>query len=123
MITFNFEAVSGLAPLTATLPNTTSIYHEWPPKNLRVSLPKYQSVATVIPDKSVDDTFTLPAYNEHRLMSTPIHIRNGDFLSVSVMNSLQSTGLSIHWHGFEVRIFIVVYAALNNTQILTHYYY
>jgi FtsP/CotA-like multicopper oxidase with cupredoxin domain len=35
-------------------------------------------------------------------MSTPIHVRDGDFLSVSVKNSLQATGLSIHWHGFEM---------------------
>lgn len=35
-------------------------------------------------------------------MSTPIHVRDGDFLSVTLRNSLPGTGLSLHWHGFEM---------------------
>jgi len=108
LVSFNFEATAGLAPLTATLPNITAIYNEWPPKKLRVSLPKYQRVATVVPVQDVDDSFTLPQYDRHRLMSTPIHVRDGDFLLVSVKNLLQSTGLSIHWHGFEVSLFLLL---------------
>ena len=44
----------------------------------------------------------MPNYDEHTFLSPPIHVRDGDFLSVSVKNSLQATGLSIHWHGFEM---------------------
>jgi len=50
----------------------------------------------------MDANFTMPDYDGHRLMATPIHVRDGDYLSVSVKNSLQATGLSIHWHGFEM---------------------
>lgn len=90
---------SAVAPLTATLPQNTSIYHQWPPKSLRFGLPKYHRVAVAVPDQSLDN-FTTLKY-DHVFMSPPIHVRSGDFLTVSVQN-LQATGLSLHWHGFEM---------------------
>uniref|UniRef100_A0A7S2PNJ3 Plastocyanin-like domain-containing protein n=1 Tax=Skeletonema marinoi TaxID=267567 RepID=A0A7S2PNJ3_9STRA len=36
------------------------------------------------------------------LVGPPIHVQLGDTLSVMLKNSLPTSGLSIHWHGFEM---------------------
>jgi len=36
-------------------------------------------------------------------MGMPIHVVNGDRLNMNIMNQLPSTGLSIHFHGFEMK--------------------
>lgn len=35
-------------------------------------------------------------------MSEPIHVIEGETLEVTLLNNLDSTGLSLHWHGFEM---------------------
>ena len=33
----------------------------------------------------------------------PLHVENGDVLSINVTNNLPDMGVSFHWHGFEMR--------------------
>ena len=33
----------------------------------------------------------------------PVHVENGDTLSINVTNNLPDMGISIHWHGFLMR--------------------
>ena len=95
---FDFDAQVKYAPLLHSLPNNTAIYHEWPPKKLRKTLPNYISTALVVtPD---DDNGSND--NDLPLIGPPIHVQTGDILSVTLQNSLMTTGLSIHWHGFEM---------------------
>jgi len=41
--------------------------------------------------------------SSNAIMGPPIHVQVGDTLRVSVTNSMQNSGLSVHWHGFEMR--------------------
>ena len=95
---FDFEVQVKYVPLTATLPEETSIYHKWPPEKLRKKLPKYIPAAVVITPENqgniIDDDLVL--------VGPPVHVQAGDVLSVSLKNSLLTTGLSLHWHGFEM---------------------
>ena len=96
---FNFDAQVKYAPLLNSLPNNTAIYHEWPPKKLRKTLPNYISTALVV---TPDDNDGSNDDNDLPLIGPPIHVQTGDILSVTLQNSLMTTGLSIHWHGFEM---------------------
>ena len=95
---FDFDARVKYAPLLRSLPNQTAIYHKWPPKKLRKTLPNYISAALITSPQApgVDNDNDLP------LIGPPIHVQAGDVLSVSLKNSLSTTGLSLHWHGFEM---------------------
>lgn len=106
---FNFDAQVKYVPLLRSLPNHTSIYHEWPPKPLRKTLPDYISAAVVVTqtvnaDETSDDknTNTHDSNSDLALVGPPMHVQVGDTLSVVLKNSLQTSGLSIHWHGFEM---------------------
>ena len=99
--TFSFDAQVKYLPLLRSLPNHTAIYHEWPPKNLRKTLPDYIAAAVVSPDKVSGDSDDLHQISQ-RLIGPPIHVQAGDTLSVTLKNSLPTTGLSLHWHGFEM---------------------
>lgn len=103
---FNFDAQVKYVPLLRSLPNHTSIYHNWPPKPLRKTLPDYISAAVVVTqtvnaDETPDDN-TNDSNSDLTLVGPPIHVQAGDTLSVILKNSLQTSGLSIHWHGFEM---------------------
>mmetsp|Transcript_29962 Transcript_29962/g.55135 ORF Transcript_29962/g.55135 Transcript_29962/m.55135 type:complete len:1142 (-) Transcript_29962:1277-4702(-) len=98
---FDFDAHVKYAPLLHSLVNHTAIYHKWPPKKLRKTLPNFISAALITTggnndndDNKNDDL--LP------LVGPPIHVQVGDTLSVSLKNSISTTGLSLHWHGFEM---------------------
>lgn len=97
----NLEARASVAPLTAALPPHASSYLAWPPPHLRsTELPEYLNVATVASEANPapDGTENEPL----RLMGPPIHVQAGGVLSVALRNSLATTGLSLHWHGFEM---------------------
>jgi len=90
---YKFEIKSNYAPLTKDLPQSTKIYHEWPLRKLRVDLPKYLRIASIHNAQGGTPT----------LIGPPIHVQAGDKLKVEVENSLINTGISIHWHGFELK--------------------
>ena len=93
---FEFNIVERYARLSASLPEHTSIQTKWPRKELRAALPDYLSIATMT---AFGPNITDASY---LLMGTPVHVVENDVLSMSIMNNLQSTGLSIHFHGFEM---------------------
>ena len=94
-----FSIHAAYAPLASSLPDHTSIYHEWPRENLRgVTLPEYTSIATM-----VDPMANEGNENPFVLMGKPIHVVEGDRLEVDLQNHLPTTGLSLHFHGFEMR--------------------
>ena len=93
-----FDIQANYAPLASSLPDHTSIYHKWPRENLRMNLPEYISIATMTgPTKNTANESLLT------LMGKPIHILEGDRLEVALENYLPTTGLSLHFHGFEMR--------------------
>ena len=99
---FNFEARVKNLPLLSSLPNHTAIYHEWPPKQLRKTLPDYIAAAVVKHSTSSDGESSNNKDEDNLLVGPPIHVQVGDTLRVTLKNSLPTTGLSIHWHGFEM---------------------
>lgn len=92
---FDFDVILHHVPLLKSLPNHTSIYHKWPSKKQRIYLMNFISAAVI--------KHQYPSSNYDRLMGPPIHVQVGNRLQVKLKNSLLSTGLSIHWHGFEMR--------------------
>lgn len=92
-----FDVKALYAPLTTTLPPFTSIHNTWPPQQLRKhkELPSYVSIATA-------GFLTHNSSGSNVLMGEPIHVIQGDSLRVTLKNSLPGTGLSLHWHGFEM---------------------
>ncbi len=69
-------------------------------------MPDFISTAVVVsqtadadetPDNNANDS-----NSDLTLVGPPIHVQVGDTLSVVLKNSLQTSGLSIHWHGFEM---------------------
>jgi FtsP/CotA-like multicopper oxidase with cupredoxin domain len=107
-------------PLVAQLPNSTAIYHEWPPTKLRKKLPRYLTAAVIANNGNRDeDTAGTKATNKDvatTFMGPPIHVQARDILSVTMRNSLQSTGLSLHWHGFEMEGAIAYDGVVGVTQ-------
>ena len=103
---FNFDAQVKYVPLLRSLPNHTAIYHKWPRKALRKTLPDYISAAVVVTQtvyaNETSDDNTNNSNSDLSLVGPPIHVQVGDTLSVVLKNSLQTSGLSIHWHGFEM---------------------
>lgn len=97
---FSFDARVRYAPLLRSLPDRTAIYREWPPAKLRKALPDYVSAALVASRGDSDDNDDDD--EDLRLLGPPIHVQAGDVLSVTLRNSLPATGLSLHWHGFEM---------------------
>jgi len=92
--TYRFEIKAQYAPLTSVLPNSTSIYHKWPPIKQKRKLPLYMLVAAISnPSGCAPDS----------LIGPPIHVQSGDKLEVILSNQLESSGLSLHWHGFEMK--------------------
>ena len=108
--TFQFEAEASIAPLTASLPNHSGVLDyalDWNKTNRHI--PKYLNVASVA--GGLDN-----GHDGINLMGPPIHVRNGDDLSVIVKNSLSTTGLSVHWHGFEMEDSLVYDGVVGVTQ-------
>jgi hypothetical protein len=90
---FDFDVRPAYAPFVKALSNITSIYHQWPPRNLRTDLPEYLQIASI----------HQPQQDEPTLMGPAVHVQQGDRLNVALRNSLMFSGLSIHWHGFEMK--------------------
>ena len=89
---FTFDVKTSYVPLLKSLKNiTTAIYNTWPAFDKH--LPNYATIASTHADLLGDKGV---------LMSQPIHVIEGDTLEVTLINHLDSTGLSIHWHGFEM---------------------
>jgi len=107
-----FDIRATYAPLVSSLPNHTNIYHEWPRENLRTTLPDYISLATTTADMPENKAFESPL----ALMGKPIHVLAGDRLEVSLNNYLPTTGLSLHFHGFEMSDSLVYDGVVGITQ-------
>ncbi len=89
---YTFDVQTSYAPLqeslqTSSSGKTTEIYKTWP--TFDKHLPDYVTIAST--------------HSIGILMSQPIHVIEGDTLEVTLTNHLDSTGLSIHWHGFEMK--------------------
>ena len=94
---FNFEIEERFAPLASSVPAHTSIFKKWPSEGLRAHLPDYLSVSVMTSKgPSLDQ-------NSYLFMGVPIHVVTGDILNMTIMNKLPATGLSIHFHGFEMK--------------------
>ena len=108
-----FDIHAAFAPLISSLPNHTSIYHKWPRENLRTTLPDYISLFTsTIPDINKNSTFE----NSITLMGTPIHVFEGSKIEISLTNYLQTAGLSLHFHGFEMQKSLMYDGVVGITQ-------
>jgi len=93
---FKFEIEERYARLATSLPDHTSIFNKWPHEELRTHLPDYLSVAVMTSQSThISDS-------SYIFMGMPIHVVEYDQLDMAVLNNLQSTGLSIHFHGFEM---------------------
>ena len=99
--TYNFDVKTKHVPLSKALPQHTIIHNEWP-KHSR-NLPRHVTIATADEDTQV-------------LMSKPIHIIQGEELEVILTNSLDSSGMSVHWHGFEMKDFLHYDGVVGITQ-------
>jgi len=99
---YTLDVTLDYAPLALSLPNETAIYREWPPAHLRAELPDYQRIAGVRRMLSDNKDTNNNADNAPTLMGPPVHVRRNEILSVTLINHLQASGLSIHWHGFEM---------------------
>ena len=102
------------AHLAKQLPFHTAIYQSWPRDNLRVNLPDYIQTATSDNrpkiksnqqnDQNTDSFSDSDNFlDQFPLMGKPIHVIQGNRLELNLINSIQTTGLSIHFHGFEMR--------------------
>jgi hypothetical protein len=98
---FTFHIEQRYAALRSTLPEHTSIYNEYPREELRTKLPEYLSMAAMKEDESSEGSNSITE-SSYILMGRPIHILQNDILQLNIINKLQSTGLSIHFHGFEM---------------------
>jgi len=99
---YTFDIQTSYAPLLQSLDNIdTAIYSTWP--DFDKHIPDYATIASTHPNIGV-------------LMSQPIHVIEGDILEVTLINHLDSTGLSIHWHGFEMKNSIVYDGVVGITQ-------
>ena len=92
---YNFDARIENLPLLRSLPNHTALYHEWPPKQLRKTLPDYIAAAVITQSESSDGMRSNDKEDD-LLVGPPIHVQVGDTLRVALKNSLQTTGLSLH---------------------------
>ena len=93
---FEFNIQTRYAPLAASIPSHTAIYNEWPQPQLRKTLPHYISIATMISQvQNISDS-------SYTLMGAPIHVVEQNLLDITLINVLQNTGLSLHFHGFEM---------------------
>ncbi len=102
---FRFDIAEHYAPLVASIPDHTAIYNQWPRKELRTHLPDYLPIAVMtaenhdLSNKNAEDTDSDDPYV---LMGKPVHVVAGDDLEITLVNNLQATGLSLHFHGFEM---------------------
>ena len=96
---FEFSIEDRYARLTASLPTNTSLLKSWLNEELRAKLPDYISTATTV---SSSLGLNITKSSSYVLMGMPIHVVENDFLQLIVRNKLPSTGLSIHFHGFEM---------------------
>lgn len=93
---YNFTIKETYIPFISRLPAHTSIYNKWPRLELRTKLPEYLSIVTTIEKHgSWGNNFKV-------LMAKPIHVVESDRLELTISNDLLATGLSIHFHGFEM---------------------
>lgn len=95
---FEFEARVSIAHLAASLPSHSGVLNFANPSDGGIvgrHVPDYLNIATIFDNQHDNDVGI-------NLMGPPIHVRDGDDLSVVVKNSLATTGLSLHWHGFEM---------------------
>ena len=81
-------------PLTKTLPNGTAIFRSWPRETLRIDLPRYLRTVKATAGATTVST------NPHVLMSRPLHLVQNSRLEFNLINQLQASGLSVHFHGF-----------------------
>ena len=99
---YTFDIRTSYVPLLQSLDNVdTAIHSTWPAFDKHI--PDYATTASTHPNIGV-------------LMSQPIHVIEGDILEVTLINHLDSTGLSIHWHGFEMKNSIVYDGVVGITQ-------
>jgi len=110
---YSFSVHADYAPLASSLPHHTSVHHEWPRENIRVDLPDYINIATTRTNTAsrIEDENSLLT-----LMGTPIHVLEGDRLEISLENYLPTTGLSLHFHGFEMADSLVYDGVVGITQ-------
>lgn len=92
---FDFNIEEKYAKLSSSLDGVnTAIRSSWPRKDLQIKLSKYLPIA-VMSEEGFSDT-------DYILMGRPIHIVEQEELDMKITNKLQATGLSIHFHGFEM---------------------
>ncbi len=100
---FKFDIAEQYAPLLASLPDHTAIYNQWPRKELRTHLPDYLPIAVMTAEIESDFSNSEDSDAEpYVLMGKPVHVVAGDYLEITLVNNLQATGLSLHFHGFEM---------------------
>lgn len=105
---FHFDIQIRYAKLRLNDDVITEIQRTWPKEDLRKDLPDFLSVAVMVDDDVQND--------EYILMGRPIHCIEGDMLELAVENNLQSTGLSLHFHGFEMESAIEYDGVVGLTQ-------
>lgn len=93
---YNFFIKERYVPFISLVPTHTAVYHKWPPEELRTELPEYISLVTTIEEGKLSQK------TPNVLMGRPIHVVQSDRLEMTINNGLPSTGLSIHFHGFEM---------------------
>eukprot|EP00586_Coscinodiscus_wailesii_P014596 CAMPEP_0172493336 /NCGR_PEP_ID=MMETSP1066-20121228/24733_1 /TAXON_ID=671091 /ORGANISM="Coscinodiscus wailesii, Strain CCMP2513" /LENGTH=1154 /DNA_ID=CAMNT_0013263443 /DNA_START=206 /DNA_END=3670 /DNA_ORIENTATION=- len=100
---FNFEITTRLHPFTAP-----SSSHESNDNNyIRIIEINNDALAT---PRDYDD-------KGHGIFSgPPMHVVEGDVISVTLTNSLPQSGLSLHWHGFEMADALVYDGVVGVTQ-------
>lgn len=91
---FDFAVNAVNVPLAKKLPNETGIFRSWPRENLRIDLPQYlRAVKVTTPT-------TVTSATDNVLMSRPLHLVQYSRLEFNLINQLQASGLSVHFHGF-----------------------
>jgi FtsP/CotA-like multicopper oxidase with cupredoxin domain len=105
---FHFDIQIRYAKLHLNNDVATEIQNTWPRKDLQKSLPDYLSVAVMV-DDDVEN-------HEYVLMGRPIHCIEGEMLELTVENNIESTGISIHFHGFEMESAIEYDGVVGLTQ-------
>ena len=121
---YDFNIHTAYAPLAITLPNHTAIYHRWPRKDQRAHLPDYLSIAATttasnnfkLISEEDDEEINNDESIDYLLMGDTIHVVQGQRLEVNLVNTLQATGLSLHFHGFEMKDSLVYDGVVGVTQ-------
>lgn len=105
---FHFDIQIRYAKLRLNDGMKTAIQTTWPRKDLQKHLPDYLSVAVMVDEDDLN--------SEYVLMGKPIHCIEGEILELTVENNVESTGLSLHFHGFEMKSAIEYDGVVGLTQ-------